>query len=111
MSKTKMSICSHNDISYFSIGLQKLLKNLEEIIEVLKNFNLNFVVAKKPPIKLTKREREVTKLIAQEKTNNEIAEELITSYSTVKRHIQNILKKTQTRSRAGIAQYAIPEQK
>ena len=48
---------------------------------------------------LSAREREVLKLLLQEKTNAEIAEKLYVSESTVKFHIHNLLKKTGCKNR------------
>lgn len=48
---------------------------------------------------LTERERDVLKLINMGKSNLQIAGELSISENTVKRHINNIFKKTETQSR------------
>lgn len=56
---------------------------------------------------LTVREREVLKLIAEEKSNNEIAELLFISDATVKRHRASIKKKLKIRKTAGLVKYAI----
>ena len=48
---------------------------------------------------LTSREQEVLKLILEDKTNNEIIDQLVVSESTVKFHIHNILKKTGCKNR------------
>jgi DNA-binding CsgD family transcriptional regulator len=58
------------------------------------------------PDGLTEREVEVLRLIAQGKTNREIAEELFISLNTVGHHVSNILSKTGTTNRAGVATYA-----
>jgi peroxiredoxin len=52
---------------------------------------------------LTEREREVAALIAQEKSNREIADELVVSYRTVETHVGTILSKLAFSSRAQIA--------
>jgi predicted ATPase/DNA-binding CsgD family transcriptional regulator len=56
---------------------------------------------------LTKREREVAILIAQGKTNGEIAQELVLSKRTVEKHAANILSKLGLTSRAQIVRWAI----
>lgn len=56
---------------------------------------------------LTKREREIATLIAQSKSNGEIAEELVISKRTVETHITNILFKLGFTSRGQIAAWAI----
>jgi predicted ATPase/DNA-binding CsgD family transcriptional regulator len=56
---------------------------------------------------LTEREREVAALIAQGKSNREIADELIVSYRTVETHVGTILSKLAFSSRAQIAVWAV----
>lgn len=56
---------------------------------------------------LSKREREVVTLIAQGKTNGEIASELVLSKRTVEKHIANILSKLELTSRAQIVRWAM----
>lgn len=56
---------------------------------------------------LTKRELEVIKLIAGEKSNQEIAAELYISIRTVDTHRQNLLMKTGARNTAGLVKYAL----
>lgn len=55
---------------------------------------------------LTQREQEVVALIARGFTNRRIAEDLIISESTAKRHVENILQKLGLKSRAEIAAWA-----
>jgi len=50
---------------------------------------------------LTQKEREVLKLIAEDKTNHEIGEILMISKRTVERHISSILQKLNADSRVG----------
>jgi len=57
-------------------------------------------------VRMTKREREVIRLVADGMTNKEIAHELHLADSTVKSHIHNILEKLALRSRVQIARYA-----
>jgi DNA-binding NarL/FixJ family response regulator len=56
---------------------------------------------------LTKSERRVLHLIAQSKTNREIALELRISPATVKRHVENIFRKLHLRNRVEAAIYAL----
>jgi len=56
---------------------------------------------------LTSREREVARLIAQGKSNGEIAAELVLSKRTVEKHIANILSKLELTGRAQIVRWAI----
>ncbi|MEV0195092.1 response regulator transcription factor [Nonomuraea sp. NPDC050691] len=55
---------------------------------------------------LTAREEEVVRLVAQAKTNAEIAEELFLSPGTVKNHIAVVQRKLGARNRVGIAAWA-----
>ena len=56
---------------------------------------------------LSPREREVLRLIIEEKSNSEIAETLYVTESTIKYHVHNLLKKTGCRSRVEmIGRYA-----
>ncbi len=59
------------------------------------------------PNGLTSREVEVLRLVAEGKTNAEIAAELVLSRRTVERHISNIYSKTEVRSRAEATAFAI----
>lgn len=55
---------------------------------------------------LTSREREVLRLIAQGKSNQEIADELFITLKTVKTHVSNILAKLEVDDRTKAAIYA-----
>ena len=55
---------------------------------------------------LTDREREILKLIAQEHSNKQIAEELFISERTVETHRKNIFRKTGTSSLVGLIKFA-----
>ena len=56
---------------------------------------------------LTDREREVLTLIAEDETNQGIANELDISIKTVERHRENIMSKLNLHSRTGLVKYAI----
>jgi len=56
---------------------------------------------------LTPRELEVLKLIAEEKSNQEIADSLFISIRTVDTHRRNLLEKLQVKNTVGIVRYAI----
>lgn len=60
-------------------------------------------------IKLTKREKEILYAIFQEKSNQEIADELYISLRTVETHKYNIMEKTGAKNLAGLVKYAIRE--
>jgi non-specific serine/threonine protein kinase len=56
---------------------------------------------------LTAREREVAALIAQGKSNREIAEDLVVSERTVESHVSNIMFKLGVQSRRQIREWVI----
>ena len=56
---------------------------------------------------LTEREQEVLSHLAEGRTNDEIAELLVISPSTVARHRENIMRKLNLHSRADLVRYAI----
>ena len=56
---------------------------------------------------LTKREREVLKLIAEGRSNKEIADLLFVSVHTVERHRANIMEKLNLKKTADLVKYAI----
>ena len=55
---------------------------------------------------LSDREMEVLKLVAQGKTNKQLASDLTISESTVKYHLRNILDKLHLENRAQVIAYA-----
>ncbi len=57
-------------------------------------------------IPLTKREREIMKLIAEEQSNQEIAEKLFISVRTVETHRKNIMQKLHVKSVIALVKYA-----
>jgi NarL family two-component system response regulator LiaR len=58
---------------------------------------------------LTEREVEVLKLVAQGRSNQEIAEALVISEATARTHVSNILRKLHLASRTQAALYALRE--
>ena len=62
-----------------------------------------------PTPRLTDRELEVLKLVAQGLNNREIAKRLFISENTVKNHVRNILEKLQLHSRMEAVVYAMRE--
>jgi len=62
-----------------------------------------------PGPRLTERELEVLKLVAQGLNNREIAKRLFISENTVKNHVRNILEKLQLHSRMEAVMYAVRE--
>ncbi|MGH2799237.1 MAG: helix-turn-helix domain-containing protein, partial [Thermoleophilaceae bacterium] len=60
-----------------------------------------------PLPEITKREREVLRLLAEGLTNRQIAERLVISEHTVHRHVTNILRKLDLPSRTAAAARAV----
>lgn len=58
-------------------------------------------------IRLSRREKEVAKMIAMDFKAEEIADKLNLSKRTIESYIQNIISKLEVRSRVGIAVYAV----
>jgi DNA-binding NarL/FixJ family response regulator len=76
-----------------------------EIAQRLIRFFASFETASRPELfpDLTDREREILALIAEGKTNAEIAEKLVISMKTVRNHVSNIFSKLQVADRAQAA--------
>ena len=62
---------------------------------------------RQPLFDLTEREQEVLELVVQGNSNQQIADSLVISITTVKAHISNILSKLQVSSRAEATAYAV----
>jgi DNA-binding NarL/FixJ family response regulator len=62
------------------------------------------------PARLSLRETEVLQLVAQGKSNREIAEDLVISERTVANHLASIFNKTGVENRAAAAAFAIRHQ-
>jgi two-component system, NarL family, response regulator LiaR len=62
---------------------------------------------KQPLFDLTEREREVLSLVVEGQSNQQIADNLVISITTVKAHMSNILSKLQVSSRTEAIAYAI----
>ncbi|GAB1445773.1 response regulator transcription factor [Flammeovirgaceae bacterium] len=84
---------------YFSQGVSAAL------IRVLNNSRKKSTVTSESV--LTDREKEVIGLIAQELSNQKIAEKLFISVRTVDTHRRNIMEKIQARNTAGLVKYAM----
>jgi len=56
---------------------------------------------------LTVQEKKILDLVAEAKTNKEIACDLKISPATVKRHLENILRKLKLKNRVEVAVYAV----
>jgi two-component system nitrate/nitrite response regulator NarL len=104
-------------------GKQELIEALDKIMEghlyLSNNISIDILFAdtsngndkhQTQYSKLTEREREILKLIAQEFSNMEIGNALFISERTVESHRKNIFRKTNTKSVVGLIKYAIENQ-
>ncbi|UOB18511.1 response regulator [Abyssalbus ytuae] len=94
----------------------ELLKAVETIFsgekffsESVKSAYMNKIISnkKEEQIKLTEREIDVIKLIAQEHTTQEIAEKLFLSKHTVESYRKTLIAKLNVRNLAGLTKYAL----
>jgi DNA-binding CsgD family transcriptional regulator len=61
----------------------------------------------RPATQLSKREREIVKLLSEGCSSKRIADELSISFHTVNKHRQNIIEKTQTRNVSEVVHFAL----
>lgn len=91
-----------------TLGMGAWLKRaLEQQERVTPRRHPTASAARRYPDGLTAREVEVLRLLAEGKTNKEIAAALVVSVPTVQRHIANIYAKIDARGRADATAYAI----
>jgi DNA-binding NarL/FixJ family response regulator len=115
--------CGANGYVLKNTGKQELLDALDKIMGgqyfISNNISIDilFGANSQPPldvaqdgIKLTERESEILKLIAQEFSNLQIANALFISERTVETHRKNIFRKTNTKSVVGLIKYALEHQ-
>jgi predicted ATPase/DNA-binding NarL/FixJ family response regulator len=82
--------------------------SLEQAVDYAQNLSFKPEITpevRERPDSLTEREREVSALIGQGKTNSEIANELVLSKRTVEKHVGNILSKLGLTSRSQIVRW------
>jgi ATP/maltotriose-dependent transcriptional regulator MalT len=65
------------------------------------------LVPEEEPVSLTRRERDVLRLLAEGRTNAQIAEELVVSLFTVKAYVRAIYRKLGVKSRAEATRFAL----
>jgi DNA-binding NarL/FixJ family response regulator len=93
-----------HDDEYFGPSIQELI-----VKNFAKKTGLNGTVKNQDGIlasSLTERELQVLKLIAQQNSTREIAEELFISSNTVETHRKNLIKKLNVKNVVGLALYA-----
>ena len=82
----------------------------ENVMSILEEASLKINKQSRGDEYLTKREREVLKLICEQKTTTEIGEQLFISPRTVEGHRNNLLVKTGSKNIAGLVIHAIENQ-
>jgi DNA-binding NarL/FixJ family response regulator len=83
--------------------------SVQSLIQILRSVFMDNVTVflRTQSAQLTKREIEILKMIAQEKTNKTIAMELQISERTVNNHVVEIYRKLEVQSKAGAAAKAV----
>jgi DNA-binding NarL/FixJ family response regulator len=79
----------------------------ERSLNALQGRLIGKITKPKNQTELTNRELEVLRLICQQKTTSEIANELFISSKTVNGHRNNLLQKTDSKNMSGLVMYAI----
>lgn len=92
-------LTSSNPISGIDTVVRRIERIAEEELYVKKHF-ASFQ-------QLTRRERQVLKLIALGNTNKGISEQLFITLETVKSHRKSLKKKTELKTTAGLVRYAL----
>lgn len=78
-----------------------------EVVEVLLERLMEQKRKEEIKVSLTEREQEVLKLIAEEKSSEEIANQLFISRRTVETHRKNMLKKAEVNTVIGLLKYGV----
>lgn len=93
---------------YKSEPADSYLKMLHAVMEGKGSFpERKYIPVADSEAPLTEREREIIRLICQNNANAEIAEKLSISEGTVRRHIENMLRKTGQHSKTALVAYVL----
>jgi two-component system, NarL family, response regulator NreC len=90
-------------------AVQAVRKGEKYLSPLISDDLISLTVAEEQTEMLTTREREVLKLLAEGKKNQEIAEVLFISPNTVRRHRYNIMEKLNLKNMADLVKYAIAQ--
>lgn len=90
-------------------AVRTILNNDKYFSESVKQAYMNTVFTKRKEtmVTLTKREKDVLKLIAEEYTSQEIADKLFLSKHTIESYRKNLISKLNVKNLAGLTKYAI----
>jgi PAS domain S-box-containing protein len=90
------------------ILIKKIISTMKPEDQAEKDLYINKIttLSSKPRNKLTRREYDVLRLLAEGRSAKDIAEELYISWSTARKHIQNILTKLGLHSKLEAVTYA-----
>lgn len=94
---------THNNLKE---ALEKVIGGKKFLSDEVSQLLMENPEKEKPESVLTARETEIVKLIADDKTNKEIAQELFISERTVETHRKNIMRKTQTGTVVSLLRFA-----
>ncbi len=91
------------------LAVKTILSNDKYFSESVKQAYMNnvFNKGKDTMVTLTKREKDVLKLIAEEYTTQEIADKLFLRKHTIERYRKNLISKLNVKNLAGLTKYAI----
>lgn len=91
------------------ILINKIISNIKLEDQTKKDAYISKLstLSRKPHSKLTRREYDVLRLLAEGRSARDIAQELYISWSTARKHIQNILSKLDLHSKLEAVTYAI----
>jgi len=91
------------------LAIETILKGEKYFSESIKKAYMQSMFTKEKEVitSLTNREKEVLKLIAEENTTQEIADQLFLSKHTIEGYRKNLISKLEVRNLAGLTKYAI----
>jgi len=91
------------------LAIETILKGEKYFSESIKQAYMQSMFTKEKEVitSLTNREKEVLKLIAEENTTQEIADQLFLSKHTIEGYRKNLISKLEVRNLAGLTKYAI----
>jgi len=100
-------VLKNSPLSVLETAIQEVTKGNTYYDTTLNIDNNAFAKAKKSTSPLSKSEREILKLIAQNMTSSEIAATRFTAVSTVEKHRKNMMRKLNLSGKGELLRYAI----